>query len=591
MYDVMKSELINLDGPPNGVLLKDLLGGVNKIFEIPLFQRNYNWTVDNCKELYDDIIRSYELNSSHFIGIFIHYNSSASSLKTSYVLIDGQQRLTTIMLLLCAIRDVTDNKKLKEEIDKKFIYNTNANIKFRFKLKQNNYDNDNFEKVLGNKIESIQTKSKIYINYSKFITWLSEDNNKIDLEKLLESIKRMEAVEIILRNNNIENVQQIFEKINSTGQPLNAADLIRNYLLFTGNMQEQQELYNMWTCIERIVGVNNITQFVKSYTIKYSYEIITSRNIYSDFKKQFKSWSHKKILNDMLRYAVYYAIIEENTYYKYDSEYNVTVENNDDKHINNTLKMLDALGTDDLIPLFMIMFDELYKNNKNKLDEILELILEFMIRYRVVQPSTGGGALQAKIYGIMKAIDDKSCPLTVKGIYAKLSSYDSDASRYPTDNQFMAHLKENMLAKNGRVLLYQFARRRNYEIMDFDQNVTLEHLMPQTIDPAKKEGKWWINNLGKSKYKEIQEKYTDCIGNYALLTRALNASISNGPWPNKRKEMQVKAFDSETRKVAEESRWNANSIKERNDKLSNEIRQYITGPKSDIKNGNKWLIN
>ena len=68
-----------------------------------------------------------------------------------------------------------------------------------------------------------------------------------------------------------------------------------------------------------------------------------------------------------------------------------------------------------------------------------------MIRYRVVQPSTGGGALQAKIYGIMKSIDDKSCPLTVKGIYAKLSSYDSDASRYPTDNQFMAHLKENML--------------------------------------------------------------------------------------------------------------------------------------------------
>jgi uncharacterized protein with ParB-like and HNH nuclease domain len=212
MYDVMKSELINLDGPPNGVLLKDLLGGVNKIFEIPLFQRNYNWTVDNCKELYDDIIRSYELNSSHFIGIFIHYNSSASSLKTSYVLIDGQQRLTTIMLLLCAIRDVTDNKKLKEEIDKNFIYNTNANIKFRFKLKQNNYDNDNFEKVLGNKIESIQTKSKIYINYSKFITWLSEDSNKIDLEKLLESIKRMEAVEIILRSNNIENVQKIFEK-------------------------------------------------------------------------------------------------------------------------------------------------------------------------------------------------------------------------------------------------------------------------------------------------------------------------------------------------------------------------------------------
>ena len=590
MNEVIKSGLKNLTDS-NGVLLKDLLGGVNKIFEIPLFQRNYNWTVDNCKELYDDIIKSYDDNTSHFIGIFIHYNSSVSSLKTSNVLIDGQQRLTTIMLLLCAIRDVTDDENLKKCIDKDFIYNTNNNIRFRFKLKQNNFDNDNFEKVLGNKIESIQTKSKIYINYSKFISWISEDINRIDLNKLLECIKRMEAVEIILNNDNIENVQQIFEKINSTGQPLSAADLIRNYLLFTGNMQEQQELYNKWTCIEKIVGVNNITQFVKAYTIRYSYEVITSRNIYSDFKNQFKTWSHEKILDDMLKYSIYYAIIEENTYYKYDLDYNVVVENNDDRHINNTLKLLDALGTDDLIPLFMMLFDELYRNNKSKLDEILELILEFMIRYRVVQPSAGGGAMQAKIYGIMRSINDKSCPLTVKGIYAKLSSYDSDASRYPTDSQFIAHLKENMLSKNGRVLLYQYARRRNYEIMDFDSNVTLEHLMPQTIDPSKEEGKWWINNLGKNKYKEIQEKYTDCIGNYALLTRGLNASISNGPWPIKRKEMLVKAFDSETRKVAVVSKWNENSVKERNDKLSNEIKQYITGPKSEIKSGDKWLVN
>lgn len=589
MNDVNRFDLKNLIDS-NGVLLKDLLGGVNKIFEIPLFQRNYNWSVDNCRELYEDVINSYKNCSSHFIGIFIHYNSLVSTLKTSNVLIDGQQRLTTIMLLLCAIRDVTDNEQLKNNINENFIYNTNLNIKFKFKLKQNNYDNDNFEKVLGNKLDSIQTKSKVYINYSKFISWLSEDSDKIDFVELFESIKRMEAVEIILRSEKIENVQQIFEKINSTGQPLSAADLIRNYLLFTGDMKEQQKLYDKWTCIEKIVGINNITQFVKAYTIRYSCEVITSRNIYTDFKNQFQTWSHDEILNDMLKYSVYYAIIEENKYCKYDSEYNVIVENNDDKHINNTLKMLDVLGTDDFIPLFMMLFDELYNKNRNRLDEILELILEFMIRYRVVQPSAGGGALQSKIHGIMKSINDNTCPLTVKGIYTKLSSYDSDASRYPTDSQFMTHLKENMLVKNGRVLLYQYARRRNYEIMDFDSNITLEHLMPQTIDPSKDEGKWWISNLGKTKYKEIQEKYTDCVGNYALLTRSLNSSVSNGAWPTKRKEMILKAFDAETRKVAEESKWNESAIKARNDKFANEIRQYITGPKNEIRNGNKWLV-
>ena len=574
----------------NGVLLEDLLGGKNKIFEIPLFQRNYNWSVDNCEELYNDILTSYRNGVSHFIGIFIHYNSVVSTPKTSNVLIDGQQRLTTIMLLLCAIRDVTSDEKLKKNINEEFIYNSNKAIKFRFKLKQNNFDNDNFEKVLGENIQSIDTKSKIYINYSKFVKYLSDDLNKLDLNRLVETIKKIESVEIILNSDNIERVQQIFEKINSTGQPLTPADLIRNYLLFTGNIEEQQELYNRWTCIENIVGQNNITSFVRAYTIRYSCENITTKNVYNDFKKQFKNLSHKKILDDMLKYAVYYTILEQNIYYKYDASYNVTKEINDDKYLNNTIKMLDAIGTDDWIPLFMLLFDNLYIHSKSKLSDILEIILEFMIRYRVVQPSAGGGALQIKIYGIMKAINDKSCPLTINGIYNKLSAYESDANRYPTDGQFMASLKENMLPKNGRVLLYQFSRRKKYEIMDFDSDITLEHLMPQTIDPSKSEGKWWINNLGKTKYQKIQETYTDCIGNYALLTRSLNSSISNGPWPTKRKEILVKCFDDITRVAANESKWNETTIKARNDKLANEIRQWITGPKSEKKNGNKWLL-
>lgn len=575
----------------NGVLIEDLLGGKNKIFEIPLFQRNYNWSVDNCRELYDDIINSYKNNSKHFIGIFIHYNSIVSTPKTSNVLIDGQQRLTTIMLLLCAIREVTTDIALKKEIDDDFIYNTNKNIKFRFKLKQNNFDNDNFEKVLGGNIQSIDTKSKIFINYSKFVDWITEDLKKINLKDLVETIKNIESVEIVLKSDDIGRVQQIFEKINSTGQPLNSADLIRNYLLFAGNLEEQQELYNRWTCIENIVGQNNITHFVRSYTIRYSYTNITIRNVYNDFKNQFKNMSHKKILDDMLKYAIHYAIIQKCEYYSYDNKtYNIELLNNDDKYINNTLKMLNHLGTDDWVPLFMILFDELYKINKNKLSDILELILEFMIRYRVVQPSAGGGALQSKIYNIMKCLVNKECPYTVNGIYNKLSTSDSEANRYPTDNQFMASLKANMLVKNGRVLLYQFSRRQKHEIMDFDPNITLEHLMPQTIDPSESEGKWWINHLGKSKYKDIQEKYTDCIGNYALLTRSLNSSISNSPWPTKRKEISVRCFDDITRNAANEPTWKENNIKARNDKLSNEIRQWITGPKSENKNANKWLI-
>ena len=574
----------------NLIHLSDLLGGTNKIYEIPLFQRNYNWTEENCKELFDDIIASYHTGHNHFIGIFMYYNTTANSSKVTDILIDGQQRLTTIMLLLCAIRDVTNDEKLKKDIDGKYIYNANKEIKFRFKLKQNNFDNANFETVLGNKLDSAQQKSRIYINYSKLVSWLSEEIAQTDLNNIYEYIQNMETVEIILKNDNIENVQQIFEKINSTGQPLTAADLIRNYLLFTGNMSEQQDLYNKWTCIENIVGSNNITKFVRAYTIRYSSENIVMKNIYNEFKKQFNSKKHSAILDDMKKYALYYAIIEDNKYYTVDSSYNVTEIKNDDKYINNTLKMLEAIGTDDWIPLFMIWFDKLADKKKQTLSDLLELVLEFMIRYRVVQPSAGGGALQIRIYGMMRAIESKMCPLTLKGIYGKLSSNESEASRFPTDDQFLASLKENMLAKNGRILLYQYSRRRKREIMDFDSNITLEHLMPQTIDPDDADGKWWISNLGKTKYSQIREKYTDCIGNYALLTRNLNSSISNGPWGNKRKEILGRAFDEDTRKAANEKKWNGDTINNRNEKFSNEIIKYITGPKSENGKGKNWLV-
>ena len=116
--------------------------------------------------------------------------------------------------------------------------------------------------------------------------------------------------------------------------------------------------------------------------------------------------------------------------------------------------------------------------------------------------------------------------------------------------------------------------------------------MPQTIEAGTKNGNWWISALGGSTdCEKIREKYTECIGNYALLTRSLNASISNGPWDKKRKAILERAFDVETRNAAEEKKWNEETIKNRNSKLANEIRQYITGPASDNKRTNKWLVS
>lgn len=589
MNDNKLYEFENIEAPER-VLLENILGGDNKIYEVPLFQRNYSWSIVNCEELYNDVIESFKNHTSHFIGIFMYYNVTASNVKNQFVLIDGQQRLTTIMLLLRAIKEVTKDKSIAEEIDK-LLFNSNIDIDHKCRLKQNNFEDDVFKKILSSQPEEIDTKSKLFINYNYFVDRLSKEPNKTNFKKILNAIKKMEAVEIRLKSKNIIRIQQIFEKINSAGKALEESELIGNYLLFAANPEEQKMLYNKWTCVEKIVGKNSISNFVKAYTIMYSFEYVDNKKIYKSFKRQFKNKSNNKVLNDMLKYSVYFAIIEKCKIYYYKDSFEPKELGTLDKYLSNTLKMLNALGNDDLIPFLMMLFDRLYESDLAKLKDILELILEYMIRYRIAPYTSGGGALQSRLYGIMKKIEDKSCALTVKSIYSLLSSSDSDASRYPTDAQFMSKLKANMIPNHGKVALYQFSRRKKHEIMDFDTNMTLEHLMPQTIDDQTENGRWWIKNLGSKKYQQVHEKYKECIGNYALLTRKLNSSISNGAWPNKRKEIRTRAFDSITREVVDNySKWNEKSIQDRNDKLANEIKQYITGPKSENNGKNSWLV-
>ena len=456
-----------------------------------------------------------------------------------------------------------------------------------------------------------EKKSNIYVAYNTFVDLINDDPNinSDNINDIYNSIKGLESIGIEIKcdNNDIKKVQDIFEKINSTGVELSPADLIRNFLLFSSTVQTQKYLHdNYWKRIEENVGEKNISKFAKSFLIRYTYEDVSNEKIYFKFKKHFRDMDHESILELMLRYSTFFSMIEQQKFYEIiNNDYNNIQEYNFNDHNNQTTKkynqliklrttflLLNKIGTDEVNPLFFQLCDGLYYTDLDRLNDICELILEFMIRYRIVPVSGGGGALSNRIRTIMEKISNGECQMTKKDIYAALTSNEnSEASRYPDNAEFVEALKKSITIKNAKVLLYQFARRKGEELPSFDSNITVEHLMPQTINPKENDGKWWINNLGGlEKWKDTYDEYINSIGNMVLLSRKLNASISNGTWDVKKEAIKEKAMDKSARKVATKySKWTKSQMKSRNNSFSKEICRVITGPKYEKKFNPNWL--
>lgn len=316
------------------------IGGEDKVFIIPPFQRNYEWTTEQCEELFEDILIAVKNNKNHYLGNIIYYEGENNGASFSEnILIDGQQRVTTILLLLCAIRDISSDDTLKKKIDRKYLKNEDADDSYRVRLKQTDYDEGCFERLVDGTFGTDET-GRIAENYNRFKELII--GSQIDPKDLFEIIPKLEVVEVNLQTSALETVQTIFEKINSTGKPLSAADLLRNYLLITNNAKEQERLYkNYWVKIEEIITTEHISEFVKDYLIMKICEDVEKAEVYKDFKNYVLSstLSHEDVLKDMRDYAPFYKIILTN--------------NSGNTKLDRELRILKYLASSDMYCLFM----------------------------------------------------------------------------------------------------------------------------------------------------------------------------------------------------------------------------------------------
>ena len=247
-------------------VFSDLIEKNKRVFKVPVYQRNYDWSNVQCEKLYQDIMVANERDHKHFTGTIVYIAGLDGSTLNEVLIIDGQQRLTTVYILLKALYDASKgvSVRIEEEI-KEVMFNRNCDEKYKVKLKPIKSDNEQLLLLVKDKIDDMDRNSNIYKNYITFKALIGSTlESGLELNDILNGIKKLEMVEIVLDKSQGDEPQKIFESINSTGLELSLADLIRNYLLMDDDNQD--EFYDKyWSAVEKNVGYRNLGDFVINY--------------------------------------------------------------------------------------------------------------------------------------------------------------------------------------------------------------------------------------------------------------------------------------------------------------------------------------
>ncbi|HLQ98335.1 MAG TPA: DUF262 domain-containing protein [Candidatus Dormibacteraeota bacterium] len=544
--------------------ISEYLRGATKLV-IPVYQRNYDWKKENCVKLMDDLINLHEeKKQTHFFGSIVVKPGDYSQ---DIIIIDGQQRITTISLLLLAMR----NYMLANNIEQRIINPNNLTDGFlinsfssdidKQKLKSNPRDFEAYKKLYDDPRVHIQT-SNITMNYNYFYERL--ESIDISLDELFESINKLQVMVVNLNSPN-DDPQLIFESLNSTGVDLTNADKIRNYLLMNEPQASQNELFsNYWQPIEERTHLKMSDFFKDFLTLKEGRTPVIAK-VYEAFveyysKIETEASSKTQIKKDFFKELAEYSIAYEH----------ILKFNTDNKDINEFLRRLNFVNVTVAFPFVLGILKD-YSDNKIGAAQVTVIfnIIESYIARRLVTaiPSNALNKIFATLYKDMKKHMAKSDgTVSESEIVTYLLLSKSSTGRFPTDQEVEENLKSrNMYNISPKIRTYVFERLENYDHMENlniyegiqDQVYSVEHIMPQTLN------KEWISELGEN-HEETHDLYLNSIGNLTLT--AYNSKYSNRPFKEKQsipKGFKESHFAFLNRLPAEKGTWGEAEILER----------------------------
>ncbi len=564
-------------------LLKFLEG--TKQFQVPIFQRQYSWKKENCKQLWDDVLRVGENEDipSHFLGSIVSMQNDINHTSeiTQLVLIDGQQRLTTLSLLLSALGRAIETKNPdicigRSRLERDYLFNDRGEGELRYKQLLTKPDKQTLIQLLEEGKASDNT-TLLAANYRFFADQLEY----ADLQAVYEGIQKLEIVNVALKRN-YDNPQLIFESLNSKGVKLSPADLMRNYVLMGQERKFQNKLYETyWSPMQQRFGeeyTKRFHHFIRDYlTLKLRGPDVFSMSRVNRFFKEPIYESFKKYVDNKKQPEALEATIAEINHY---SEHYVRIAlgKEKDPEIRACLEDVHALGNirgfrvEIIFPFLLEVYEDYTQERieKTEIIESLRLIESYIFRRAIC--SVDPRPLRLLFAALMIVVDKSNFLQSLKVAFSR----ENDPYHFPSDRDF----KRGFLTKD----IYNLDSRHNlcnyllHKLENHDQiepDYTIEHVMPQGGTQGELTEKW-KEELGEN-WENVHKDYLHTIGNLTLTKH--NSRLSNRPFREKR-DMPGGYRNSSLhldRSLAQAGRWDKDAIINRAEIFSEQACKIWTG--------------
>ena len=548
-------------------------------FVIPIYQRNYSWTVEQCRQLWSDLMRAGRDDKvqAHFIGSIVYVERGLSSVTSQEALlvIDGQQRLTTSTLLIAALSkhfetqglgellEAFSNKKLRNY----YLLNPDEDGERHFKLILSETDKDTLLAILQNTPLPAEASSRITENYGLFQELIAA--NQGELEAICQGLAKLVIVDVSLDRAQ-DNPQLIFESMNSTGLELSQADLIRNFILMGLEPKLQTELYKTyWRPMERAFGqaayVVHFDAFMRHYLTAKTGEIPNVREVYVAFKTFARGLKGdtRDLVADIHAYASYYCAMALGT--------------EADASLKQAFHDLRELKVDVAYPFLLDVYHD-YKQGRLTSEEVLRivrLVESYVFRRAICAIPTN--SLNKTFAGMSRTLKKDRYLESVQAAFLLLPSY----RRFPSDDEFQRDVKVRDLY-NFRSRSYWLRRLENHGRKErvMVEDYTIEHILPQNEALSKE----WQVELGAD-WQRVQQDWLHTLGNLTLT--GYNSEYSDHPFAYKRDHVTDKdgnpvGFAHSPLKLnlglGKVSQWNETAIKDRADRLAADVAKVWGAP-------------
>lgn len=545
----------------SGRMLNDYIEPNKKQYCIPVFQRDYAWTEEQCTKLFEDIVMAYKKDRPHFCGSFVYAPLGSKKHIDSYIIIDGQQRFTTLYILIKALADSADDDRDKDALQR-YLYNEDKfdryglDEKSKLKLKPVKTDNDQLLLLMSGKIEQMDKSRRgiIYHNYMLFMQLIKsflEESSANSVLMINDGIEKLICADIRLDTD--DNAQEIFERINSTGIKLGLADLIRNYILMTDT--DQERLYEeYWLTVQNLLPDKLLDNFFIDYLNMKSDGFVKESEAYKSFKQVYVEgkYDNEKMLQEILHYAKQYYVFCYGS-----SDFGAEV--------NKALAGLRKLKQTTVYLFLFRVFDD-YENgiiNKNELARVLKMLLSYSIRRLVCEIGSNTlRGLYKTLYG--RVFEQKENKNTYYDSLVSFFLQQTSKNTIPSDNEFVTALQEKNLYSKNALCKYLLCAIENQGKETLDtENLSIEHIMPQNKNLSMS----WQKMLGEN-WQSVHEKYLHTLGNLTLT--GYNSELGDKPFEKKKEKLEenithIAVLYSD---VKDKSEWNSVNMEKRAKRLA-----------------------